>query len=95
MYVPYWVYDVTVNSKCSAKVSRTDADPRDNGRAATENWLNVDTSYMHVHPKLMVSHPRFLTPPILHILMMIDLRSSAGLRASINGIGRAVGLETG
>jgi hypothetical protein len=54
MYVPYWVFDVTVNSKCTAKVSRTDADPRDNGRAAAENWLNVETSYMHVHPKLMI-----------------------------------------
>lgn len=54
MYVPYWVFDVTVNTKCQAKVSRTDADPRDTARATTENWLQVDTDYMHVHPKLMI-----------------------------------------
>jgi len=45
---------VTVDSKCTAKVSRTDADPRDNGRASAENWHTVETQYRHVHPKLMI-----------------------------------------
>jgi len=73
LYVPFWIYDVTVNSKCAAKVSRTDADPRDNGRAATENWHTVETQYRHVHPKLMICAARpDYEPAALELVEQLD-----------------------
>jgi len=57
VYIPFWMYDVSVTTSCTAKVDRHDADPHHGTRTGNDRIQSVEGTYHHTYPKLMICAP--------------------------------------
>jgi len=62
VYIPFWMYDVTVTTTFTAKIVRNDPDPHHGARPANEQEQDIDGTYDHNYPQLMICAPSFTSP---------------------------------